>query len=213
MDRCVVFDFDGVIIDSHEVQKKALRESFQSIYGEKEPPYDMFFDNSGDSLKNIFNKLDIPYEAINVYLKVSRENAAMTKVHNGMVSLLEAIHNIGIKCALCTGKDRGRTLELLQSLHLHKYFCTVICSDDVKRPKPYPDSLLKVADELNLSSDNIVMVGDGINDILCAQAAGIRAIAVTWGDTSVYKLFAMQPAAIVGTAKDLGSCIHEMLLL
>lgn len=48
----IIFDFDGVIINSHDIQVKALTESFKAICGEGTPPYDDFFKLSGEGLKN-----------------------------------------------------------------------------------------------------------------------------------------------------------------
>lgn len=213
MGKCIVFDFDGVIIDSHEVQKKALKESFQNVFGDKEPPYDAFFEMSGDSLPNIFVMLGIPLTVLPIYKKNSEENMGMIRVYTGIIPMLEMLNNKGIKCALCTGKDRSRTLDILHIMHLDRFFCKVVCSDDVKNPKPYPDSLLKIIDELEIMKNDVVMVGDGINDILCAKAAGTKSIAVTWGEVRKDKLLAMEPNAIVDTVQELCKQICKMLCM
>ena len=211
MGKCIVFDFDGVIIDSHEIQKKALKESFQNVFGDKEPPYDAFFEMSGDSLPNIFVKLGIPLTVLPIYIKSSRENIGMIRVYNGIIPMLEILNNKGINCALCTGKDRSRTLDILHILHLDSFFCKVVCSDDVKKPKPYPDSLIKIINELEIMENDVVMVGDGINDILCAKAVGIKSIAVTWGEVHKDKLLAIVPNAIADTVQELCLQIYKML--
>lgn len=211
MNNCVVFDLDGVIIDSHEVQKKALKEAVQVIYKNCEPPYDTFFENSGDSLENIFAKLEIPLTAVSIYRKVSRENKGMITVHKDVIQLLEELNRIGIKCALCTGKDRNRTLDILSDLCLEQYFCLVVCSDDVERPKPHPDSLLAIKTKLDVIEKNMIMVGDGINDILCAQALKVSSIGVTWGDTPKNKLLKVKPTYIANTVRELRTYIRQIL--
>ena len=70
----IIFDFDGVIINSHDVQIKALTESFKAICGAGVPPYDDFFRHSGDSLKNIFMQLGLPLDMVPIYQMVSKEN-------------------------------------------------------------------------------------------------------------------------------------------
>ena len=135
MFKNIIFDFDGVIINSHAVQIKALTESFKDICGEGVPPYDDFFRLSGDSLKNIFTKLNLPLEMVPTYQKISRENINLIKIHDGMFELLQELNEIGCFCALCTGKDRCRTIEILQKFHMEHLFKFVVCSDDIVNPK------------------------------------------------------------------------------
>lgn len=184
MINCVVFDFDGVIIDSHDVQIMALTKSFREIVGVGEPPVEDFFKHSGNSLENIFIKLGLPLEMIPVYRLVSSENIKSIKIHTGMRELLDELSEKNINCSLCTGKERKRTMEILTCLDLEKYFRVIVCSDDVKNPKPDPESLINIIKALKTTSDEMVMVGDGINDILAAKRLQIASIAVTWGDCS-----------------------------
>ena len=183
MYKNIIFDFDGVIINSHDVQVKALTESFKAICKEGIPPYDDFFKLSGDSLKNIFTQLGLPLEMIPLYQKISRENIGLIKIHEGMIELLQKLNELGCNCALCTGKDRSRTIEILKYFNMDYLFKIVVCSDDVINPKPHPESLFVIMEKLGASPENTVMVGDGINDILSAKNAKIESIAVTWGDT------------------------------
>ncbi len=111
MYKNIIFDFDGVIIDSHDVQIKALTESFKAICGEGVPSYDNFFMLSGDSLKNIFTQLGLPLEMIPVYQKISRENIGLIKIHEGMLELLKKLNEVGYFCALCTGKIGAEQLK------------------------------------------------------------------------------------------------------
>lgn len=182
MYKNIIFDFDGVIINSHDVQVKALTESFKAICGEGVPPYDDFFRLSGDSLKNIFTQLRLPLEMIPIYQNVSRENIDLIKIHDGMIELLQNLNESGYICTLCTGKDRSRTMEILKHFNMEQYFKIIVCSDDVINPKPHPESLLLIMEELGALPDNTIMVGDGINDILSAKKAGMKSIGVTWGD-------------------------------
>ena len=147
----IIFDFDGVIINSHDVQAKALTGSFKAICGEGVPPYDDFFKLSGDSLKNIFTQLGLPLEMIPIYQKISRENIGLIKIHEGMIELLQKLNEVGGNCALCTGKDRSRTIEILKHFNMEQYVKIVVCSDDVINPKPHPESLFVIMKKLGAS--------------------------------------------------------------
>ena len=199
----IIFDFDGVIINSHDVQVKALTGAFKEICGNGMPPYDDFFKLSGDSLKNIFVQLRLPLEMIPIYQKISRENIDMIKIHEGMIELLQKLNEIGCHCALCTGKDRSRTIEILEHFAIKHLFKIIVCSDDVLNPKPHPESLFVIMNKLSALPKNTVMIGDGINDILAAKNAQITPIAVTWGDVKKEEFNKYDRIFLVDSIKEL----------
>jgi phosphoglycolate phosphatase-like HAD superfamily hydrolase len=95
--------------------------------------------------------------------------------------LLEQMQALDIKLAILTGKDRARTLQLLDYFGLSSCFDAVVASDQLCRPKPDPEGILLLLKMLDCAAEEAVMVGDSVSDILCAQRAGVSAIAVTWG--------------------------------
>lgn len=212
MMNCLIFDFDGVIINSHNLQVKALNEAFRKIVGQGIPPYEEFFKNSGDSLTNIFKKLNLPMEMLPIYKEVSSSNIDMIKIHNGMEQLLKHFIDRGYCLALCTGKERQRTLNILKYLHIDKFFRSVVCSDDVKNPKPHPESLEKCIKTLKGTSQTSIMIGDGINDILCAKKADVSSIAVTWGDVPKKDIVKVFPDAIAENVYELKDKIEEIAI-
>ncbi len=213
MKYAVIFDFDGVIIDSRELQRKALYESYKIILGEGKPCFEEFMSHSGNSLPNIFRKMNLPLEMIDVYKKISRHNLSEIKIVPGIKELLVKLTSFNINCGICTGKDRIRTIEILQYFNLLKYFNTIVCSDDVKNPKPSADSILLILQNLKIKQENFIMVGDAVNDILCAKNAGVTSIAVTWGVTAKEKLQEVAPDYIVSRINELDSCIQKRFLV
>lgn len=207
MNKAVIFDFDGVIINSFEVQKKALLESYRIVVGEGLPSIEEFFRYSGDSLQNIFKKMGLPTEMVDIYRKFSKERLDDIKVYGGMEAFLIDLKNNGVKCGLCTGKDRERTIEILEKIGFKKYFDVIVCSDDVSSPKPHYESLLLTMMLLGVSRQNALMVGDAKNDILCAKAARIPCIAVTWGNMDIDSLLEELPDYLVENVKELSKCI------
>ena len=199
----IIFDFDGVIINSHDVQIKALKESYREVCGNGTPPFDEFFKHCGDSLANIFSILGLPLDMIPIYQRISRENINNVKIFDGIIDMLEILKQNGYKCALCTGKDRFRTFELLMHLNLKSYFDIVVCSDDVRYPKPHPASLWYIMRELGGEKTESIMIGDGINDIRCAKNAGIKSIAVTWGNVNRELFLENPPEWFVDTVEQL----------
>lgn len=211
MRRAAIFDFDGVIINSTDVQRRAFLESYRIIVGNSVPSFEEFLSHSGDSIENIFKKMGLASEMVGLYRKICRENIDHIKVYDGIEALLAHLINKKILCGLCTGKDKTRVVEILNKLKLHRYFDTIVCPDDVINPKPHPESLLLALQRLDVSARHSVMIGDAENDIICAREAGVRSIAVTWGDISRKSLEKASPDFIVEDMSDLGMNIVRLL--
>ncbi len=209
--EAIIFDFDGVIINSHDVQVRALETAYRRVVGYGEIPFEEFFHLSGDSLENIFTKLNLPLEMVKIYREYSSNNIEMIRVHENIIKDLEFIRNNGVLCALCTGKERLRTEEILKHFNLKQYFKIVICSDDVQVPKPDAESILTIMSKLGVKKKNCIMIGDGLNDIKCARNAGVDSIAVAWGDVAVEDLKREKPHRIAYTVDDLYGLIQDWI--
>lgn len=141
------------------------------------------------------------------YEEVSRENKHLIQLHAGMTEVLQSCKDTGYQCALCTGKSRERTMEILQMLSLLQFFDAVICSDDIANPKPNPESVFVLLNVLSVKKEDVIFVGDGINDMLCARNAGVRSVAVTWGDVPRKNLVKTKPDRLVDSAAELLACL------
>jgi pyrophosphatase PpaX len=208
-DFAVIFDFDGVIIHSKELQQRALLESYRLFFPQSEPCYDEFFSHSGDSLSNIFHKMGLPAGMIEPYKAVCRKNIQDIKLFHGMDDLLDLLNRTNFTCGLCTGKDRLRTLEVLDYFNLNHHFQVVICCDDVEHPKPHPESLFSAMKSMFVTADRMVMVGDARNDIECAKRAGVKSIGVSWGEYPFNLEEEGAPDIIVHTIEELKNAILQ----
>ena len=103
-----------------------------------------------------------------------------------------------------TAKRRA-TVELAFSfLPLERFFDVVVGSDDTERHKPDPEPLLHALEQLGAEPEQAAYVGDSPFDIRSAKAAGVHAVAVTWGGIHLRdRLEAEEPDAIVTTAEEL----------
>ena len=90
--------------------------------------------------------------------------------------MLDRLKVLGIRCVLLTGKDRKRTYQILDKTDLKKYFSYVVTPNDVWFTKPHPEGIIHILDEMNCTNDEAMMVGDSINDILCASAAQVTSV-------------------------------------
>ena len=94
----------------------------------------------------------------------------------------------GYKVAICTGKDRYRTKDIIRYFGIEDCFDVLVCADDVDKPKPSPIPVIKALKDLNCKSMEAIMIGDGYADLLSAKAAGVRSVLSQWfGENNVPK--------------------------
>lgn len=104
-------------------------------------------------------------------------------LYDGIEELLHTLKARGVKLAVATNAYRNSTLESLTHLGILNIFDSVACYDDVKEGKPSPDMLYKILDELGMSSNQSMFIGDGPRDQMASQRANIDYIMVDWGFT------------------------------
>jgi len=138
-----------------------------------------------------------------------KENACDVKIYHGINNLLNQLYSEGFQLAICTGRDKKSTMQLIDMNDLNKYFNVVVCADDVLYPKPNPQILNQAVSLLGIERESCVMIGDSCNDLICAKNAGVKSIAVEWGDTEKDVLIRQGPDFFVKSPKELYECIKR----
>lgn len=179
--RAVIFDLDGVLIDSEPLMRFAFEQCYQQVVGDTEPPIEAYLEHMGESFPRIMQQLGLPLSLWQPYRDLCRRHLDKIKLFPAAKPLLERLRSSNLKLALLTGKDRQRTVQLLEYFELDRFFDLVLASDQLRNPKPDPEGMLRVLDHLACQADQAIMIGDSVSDIVCAQRAGVGAIAVSWG--------------------------------
>jgi 3-amino-5-hydroxybenzoic acid synthesis related protein len=179
--HAIVFDLDGVLIDSEPLMRFAFAESYRQVFGAGTAPIEAYLEHMGESFPGIMDQLGLPYTLWEPYRELCQKHIDRIALFAGCRALLEwgALRNL--KMAILTGKDCGRTQQILKHFELDHYFNVVVASDQLRCPKPHPEGMLRTLRLLGCPAEGAVMIGDAVSDIVCAQRAGVRAIAVTWG--------------------------------
>jgi 3-amino-5-hydroxybenzoic acid synthesis related protein len=179
--KAVIFDLDGVIIDSEPLMRLAFETVYQQVIGSSTPPTERFLEHMGESFPRIMDRLGLPHSLWEPYRELCQKNINRIRVFPQSRELLERLIALDLNLALLTGKDRLRTFQILDHFGLTDFFDEVVSSDQLYFPKPNPEGLFRALHLLDRRADEAVMVGDAVNDIVCAQQAGVTAVAVTWG--------------------------------
>jgi len=176
----VLFDLDGVFIDSTEAWILAIREVL------KEEGYSA---PSASKLKRLIAKTteeqiqeiisnDLSIKEIkrlaelvdDCFIKIIRTNV---KLFDGSHLLLSLLKNNDLLIGVVTNNRREVTRKLLEAFNLLQYFNCIITLDDIITPKPDPTSVLRASQELGLKKEEVIFVGDSPSDLEASLAAGI----------------------------------------
>jgi phosphoglycolate phosphatase len=85
------------------------------------------------------------------------------------------------KKAVVSNKLEVFTMKTLKLLHLHPHFDLILGGDSGHERKPSPEAILSVLSRLDVSADQVLMVGDTAYDIEAGKRAGVKTVAVTYG--------------------------------
>ncbi len=178
--KLVVFDFDGVIINSEPLMREALAHSYRQFF-EGPVPIDEYLSHMGLPFNHIMDAMGLPRELAEPYMAFSNMHLHRVEMFPGAYDCISRLRSASISTALLTGKDRTRTLAILKNLNLSDMLDMVVASSDLEHPKPHPEGLLRILEGLRSEPTETVMVGDSVNDIECSLAAGVDPIGVSWG--------------------------------
>ena len=181
----IIFDMDGTLIDSSQTVANAINFVRQRI---GLPPMDRkkileAVNNPNLNPAEYFYEIE-KFEPIHEewFMEYySKYHDKELKLFDGVLDLLYELKAKGCNLALATNAYRRSTIETLKFLKIDNIFDEVVCYDDVKRAKPYPDMLLYICQKLNISKNKALFVGDGSKDKQASKSAEIDFILVSWG--------------------------------
>lgn len=134
-------------------------------------------------------------------------NGASSRLYPGATETLEQLRIAGYPLGCITNKAHQFTLPLLHALGIESCFRIVLSGDSLPEKKPHPLPLLHAAQQLGAAPENSLMVGDSVNDVRAARAAGFRVFCVSYGYNHGRNIREAQPDAVIDTLQELLSLI------
>jgi len=185
MIKALIFDFDGIIIDSESPELQVWQEVFAE-HG-RELGFDLWADLIGRppthfDLYSYFHRhinsaVDIDALRIERRARVIALTEAQP-VLPGVLDYLCSASTMGLKVGLASSSSGGHVRGHLARLDLLGYFHTTKCFEDTQTHKPEPGPYQAVLDELDVAADEAVAFEDSPNGVTSARAAGIFCVAV-----------------------------------
>jgi phosphoglycolate phosphatase len=204
--RLLVFDWDGTIIDSASAIVDCICAAARDT-GIPVPPRERAAHTIGLGLQDAlrFAVPELPAERYADFVAHYRNHFLARQdsmqLFAGMRELLNELSRTHL-LAIATGKSRRGLDRALEAGDLRTFFTASRCADETN-PKPHPAMLLELMDELNASKERTLMIGDTSHDLEMARAAGVDALAVTYGAHPEAGLRACAPLGCFSSVEEL----------
>ena len=183
--EAVIFDMDGLLLDSEKISFDTFKEALKIFHLEKESS--LFYTMIGKdaiSCKNILkkglsDKVDHD-EFGKIWSDLYKKETTLKPipVKNGAISLLNHLKDINVITAVATSTDTNMAKEKLENAGLLEYFTVIVGGDQIKRGKPNPEIYLYVADKLSVNPKNCLALEDSENGVKSAVATGMTVIQI-----------------------------------
>ncbi len=183
--QAVIFDMDGVIVDSEPRHERAFLQVIESIgYGQTHGI--RFADYVGRSDQELwvdFVSKHNPRQTLEELLAMKRQRVVEIlrrdqPVFDGLIELIEGLVP-AYALALASGSERAIVDEVLSLKRLRRFFSVTVSASEVRNGKPAPDIFLKAARLLSVAPANCWVIEDSKPGIAAGLAAGMRVIAIT----------------------------------
>jgi pyrophosphatase PpaX len=205
--RVVLFDLDGTLIDSGAIILASMRHATRTVLDREIEDEILIATVGGAGLTEQMRLLDETRvdELVRVYREHNEPLPATLAACAGILDVLPRLRDEGRRLGIVTAKRRATVQLAFDTLpELEPLFDVVVGSEDTERHKPDPAPLLLALGRLDAAPAEAAYVGDSPFDIRAAKAAGVHAVAVTWGGIhDEERLRAEEPDAVIFSAEEL----------
>lgn len=185
MKEAVIFDMDGVIIDSepfyYEIEKDINKELGIDVSIEEHKSF------VGATSYYMWNALKKKYglrqtvdELIEMneskFVEFLKSQRGKINPIDGVKELIISLHENGFKLAVASSSGKDIVNTVMDIFDLYQYFDAIVTGDETQKSKPEPDIFLYAADKLNVPYKNAVVIEDSHNGVLAAKSAEITCI-------------------------------------
>lgn len=181
MIKTVIFDMDGVIVDTEPVHRYAFMEHFKELNIEVSD--ELYASFTGNSTKNVYEKIKAKFSVnqdVQTLVNRKREifnNAFDTKedleLLEGVEDLIKDLHKNGIQLILASSSAKVTIDRIFRRFNLFPYFTHLVSGEDFPQSKPHPAIFLHAASLSVAPKEDCIVIEDSTNGIKASCAAGI----------------------------------------
>lgn len=219
--KAILFDIDGTLSDTDDQMvikvKRILKPMVFFLSDEKKHKLArwlvMAVESPGNFIYNLADRFDLDSLFIKILNRRSRKKKHTIKKFliipgtKEMLIYLTEIMPLGVVSA----RDEASSLAFINQFNLGPYFQTMVTSQTCRRTKPFPDPLLRAAEQLGVAAENCLMVGDTTVDIRAANLAGMQSLGVLCGFGTLHELVRAGATQILNSPTELLDLVKEHL--
>jgi beta-phosphoglucomutase len=179
----IIFDFDGVIVDSHPIHIEAWKALFSAM-GKAVEDEELAFVMEGAKREEILRRFlgDMTPEQMELYgaekERLYQARASELKLVCGVAEFLQQADVAAVPIAVATSGSRNRVDRTLEAFGLLSRFHAIVTAEDVARGKPDPALFNLAAQRLDVVADQILVCEDAVAGVYAARAAGMKCLAI-----------------------------------
>ena len=185
MIKAIIFDMDGLMIDSERVTFECYQERLKDMNLTMDEEF--YKTLLGKPIKGIYQRFydvygnDFPIENViqDVHqLMAERFETEGVPVKKGLVELLHYLKDNNYKTIVATSSNRDRVDKILAQSKITEFFDDSICGDEVTKGKPNPEVFLKSCQKLGVNVDEAIVLEDSEAGIQASYDANIKVICI-----------------------------------
>jgi phosphoglycolate phosphatase len=185
--KAVMFDMDGTLLDSWDALLGAYQDATMRVLG---APFPVERDDIDHLIqlraRDAFPLLaggdpELAKRIEAAFGESYRTRTGQIRLYDGVPEMLRALREQDVKLGIATSKSRVRLNLDLELTAIAELIDATICGDEVTIAKPDPAPILAVMELLGVEPAASLYVGDGANDVMAAQRAGVQAVGAGYG--------------------------------
>lgn len=183
MDKAIIFDMDGVLVDSQPVHFQADRMHFDELglHMSQRDIESLAGLSPAKRYQDFAVKYQLPFSPKEMF---DRREELVAKLFleskltptAGMLDLLKDVKSHHIKTAVASASPMPFIQLVLRTLGLMDYFDVIFTAEEVENGKPAPDVFFKAAEALGYAPESCIVIEDSHNGVLAANAAGMKVV-------------------------------------
>ena len=183
--KTIIFDMDGTLINSGRVIRNSINFVRENIGLKKMDAKEILeYINTPNinAAEILYGTKEFTPEQSELFEEYYTYNCTKDiELYDGIEDILKTLHKENRKLAVATNAFSSFATEMLKHLNIYNYFSVIVGADMVKKPKPNPEMILKVMQNLNAHKSSTILIGDSHKDRISAQSAEIKFLLVNWG--------------------------------
>ncbi len=210
--KAILFDFDGVLVQSMEDHFQGWRKALEKFGIEMNP--EELYVMEGQGVKAVAHELtrkyNLPIESTSELIKDKQDYYNKIKKIRFYPNLLEVLNwatEKNLKMGVVTGGTRDRVNETIQNFGLDSFFGAIVTSDDVSETKPSPQPYLLAASLLDTDPKECIVIENAPLGIQSGKSAGMRVIGLT---TTLNSHHLKEADVVVGDFRELLAALKRL---